>query len=93
MHSPGICVTHPSSEKQISENDDKLSDEDKAPLNASIEKLQQAITTEDTESIKSATAELEQAAQAFGKVLYEKAGAAGAAPDAPEAAAEAQPWR
>lgn len=78
-------------EKQISENDDKLSDEDKAPLNASIEKLQQAITTEDTESIKSATAELEQAAQAFGKVLYEKAGAAGAAgaaPDAPEAAAE-----
>ncbi len=75
-------------EKQISENDDKLSDEDKAPLNASIEKLQQAITTEDTESIKAATAELEQAAQAFGKVLYEKAGAAGAAPDAPEAAAE-----
>jgi len=75
-------------EKQISENDDKLSDEDKAPLNASIEKLQQAITTEDTDSIKSATAELEQAAQAFGKVLYEKAGAAGAAPDAPEAAAE-----
>ena len=55
---------------------------------ATLEKLQQAITTEDTESIKSATAELEQAAQAFGKVLYEKAGAAGAAPDAPEAAAE-----
>ncbi|MEM7477896.1 MAG: molecular chaperone DnaK [Planctomycetota bacterium] len=69
-------------EKQIAENDEKLSDDDKAPLNASIEKLKQAITTEDVEQIKSATSELEQAAQAFGKVLYEKAGAA--SPDAPE---------
>lgn len=71
-------------EKQISENDDKLSDDDKAPLNAAIEKLNTAAATDDTESIKAATEELEQAAQAFGKVLYEKA-STGAPEQAPEA--------
>ena len=70
-------------EKQISDNEDKLSDDDRAPLNAAIEKLKTAIGGEDSEAIKSATGELEQAAQAFGKVLYEKAGAGGATPEAP----------
>lgn len=78
-------------EKQMADNADKLTDDDRAPLNAAIEKVKQASEGEDTEAITSATSELEQAAQAFGKVLYEKAGDAGAeagegAP-APEAAA------
>ncbi|MEM8736090.1 MAG: molecular chaperone DnaK, partial [Planctomycetota bacterium] len=64
-------------EKQIADNADKLSDDDKAPLSAAIEKLNAAIATEETETIKTATEELEQAAQAFGKVLYEKAAEAG----------------
>jgi molecular chaperone DnaK len=77
-------------EKQMSENKDKLTDSDRAPLNASIEKLRKVSEGSDTEAIKSATSELEQAAQAFSKVLYEKAGSntAGQASDAasPEAA-------
>jgi molecular chaperone DnaK len=64
--------------KQMTENDEKLSDDDKAPLNTAIEKLKKATAGSDTEAIKSATSELEQAAQAFSKVLYEKAGAADA---------------
>ncbi|MGB7342771.1 MAG: Hsp70 family protein, partial [Pirellulaceae bacterium] len=76
-------------EKQMADNEDKLSDEDREPLNASIEKVKNAIAADEVEVIKTATEELEQAAQAFSKTLYEKAGAAGAAPDA-GAGAEAQ---
>jgi molecular chaperone DnaK len=65
-------------EKQMKENADKLTDNDRAPLNAAIDKVKTAIDGTDVEAIKSATSELEQAAQAFGKILYEKAGAAGA---------------
>lgn len=64
-------------EKQMTENAEKLSDDDRAPLNAAIDKLKKASDGGDTEAIKSATGELEQAAQAFSKVLYEKAGSAG----------------
>ena len=60
-------------EKQMTENAEKLSDDDRAPLNAAIEKVKEASKGEDTEAIKTATSELEQAAQAFSKVLYEKA--------------------
>lgn len=63
-------------EKQMSENADKLSESDREPLKASIEKLKNAMKGTSLEPIKSATSELEQAAQAFSKVLYEKASAA-----------------
>ncbi|MCC7336367.1 MAG: molecular chaperone DnaK [Pirellulaceae bacterium] len=66
-------------EKQMKENEEKLSDSDREPLNTAIEKVRKASETGDTEAIKSATNELEQAAQAFSKVLYEKAGS-GASP-------------
>jgi molecular chaperone DnaK len=62
-------------EKQMKENADKLSESDREPLNAAIAKVRKAAETTDTEAIKSATNELEQAAQAFSKVLYEKASA------------------
>ncbi len=64
-------------EKQMRENAEKLSDSDRDPLNAAIAKVRTAAESSDAESIKSATNELEQAAQAFSKVLYEKASSGG----------------
>ncbi len=82
-------------EKQMKENTDKLTDNDREPLNKAIEKLRKASEGSDINDIRNGTSELEQAAQAFGKVLYEKAGtsqagtanpaAAGAAPGDDEA--------
>ncbi len=66
-------------EKLMKEHDDKLSDDDKAPMTQAIEKVRKAVETDDAESINQATAELETAAQAFSKVLYEKNEAAGGA--------------
>lgn len=75
-------------EKQMSENAGKLSEADREPLKASIEKLKKVMKESELEPIKSATTELEQAAQAFSKVLYEKASNASASDSksAPEAA-------
>ncbi len=63
-------------EKTMKEQAEKLSDSDKAPLDAAIKKVRDAIGIGQTEEIKSATNELEQASSAFSKTLYEKAGAA-----------------
>ena len=65
-------------EKTIKEQADKLSEADKAPLDAAIKKVRDAVSSGQTEEIKSATSELEQASTAFSKTLYEKAGAASA---------------
>lgn len=80
-------------EKQMSENAQKLSESDREPLKASIEKLKKAMLGTDLEPIKSATTELEQAAQAFSKILYEKASAS-PGPDAsaaPEKSSSSNP--
>ncbi len=66
-------------EKQMTEHSDKLSDDDKEPLNKAIDKVKTAIGTDDTAAIKQATDELDAAAKAFSKVLYERTEAAGAA--------------
>ena len=66
-------------EKQIADNADKLSDDDKQPMEAAIEKTRETAKTDDPAAIKSAVSDLEQAAQAFSKTLYEKAGADAAA--------------
>ncbi|MCR9207509.1 MAG: molecular chaperone DnaK [bacterium] len=66
-------------EKLMGENDDKLSDDDKAPMNAAIEKVKKAAEGDDLVEIKAASDELEAASQAFSKVLYEKTDAAGEA--------------
>ncbi len=63
-------------EKQMKENAEKLTDNDREPLNKAIEKLRKASEGSDLNEIRNGTSELEQAAQAFGKVLYEKAGTA-----------------
>ena len=63
-------------EKTISDNEDKLEDSDKEPLQAAIEKVKEASKGEDVDAIKSAVKELEQASHAVSEVLY-KATAAG----------------
>ena len=66
-------------EKLMSEHDEKLSEEDKEPMNKAIEKVKAAAEGDDTAAIKQATDELDAASQAFSKVLYEKTEAAGGA--------------
>ncbi len=60
-------------EKQMKENEDKLSDDDRAPLVKAIEKTREVAKGEDAQAIKSAISDLEQASMAFGKILYERA--------------------
>jgi molecular chaperone DnaK len=72
-------------EKLIKEHADKLSEGDKAPMEAAIAKAREAAQGSDLDAIKSAISALEQASHAFSKTLYEqgaKAAAAGAAPGA-----------
>ncbi len=64
-------------EKQMKEHADKLSDADKEPMNKAIEKVKKAAEGTDTAAIKQASDELDAAATAFSKVLYEKADSAG----------------
>ncbi|MDA7951044.1 MAG: molecular chaperone DnaK [Pirellulaceae bacterium] len=59
-------------EKQIAEQGEKLSDDDKEPLIKSIKKTREVAKGDDLAAIKSAIEELEQVSQAFSKVLYEK---------------------
>ncbi len=72
-------------EKLLKENDEKLSDADKSAVNQAIEKTREKAKGEDTEAIKSALSELEQASHALSKTLYETAAQPGAAPGADEA--------
>ena len=58
-------------EKLIKENDEKLSDADKAPLEAAIAKVREAAKGEDADAVQSAHDALEQASHALSKVLYE----------------------
>jgi molecular chaperone DnaK len=74
-------------EKTIKDQGDKLTDADKAPMEAAIKKVRDAIGSGVTEAIKSATNELEQASAAFSKALYEKAGATPADGATPASAA------
>lgn len=62
-------------EKTMKENDDKLTDSDKEPMQKAIAKVNEATKTDDLAAIRSASDELEAASQAFSKVLYEKVGA------------------
>ncbi len=81
-------------EKLMKENADKLSDADKGPLEASINKVREAAKDSDAAALKSAISELEQASHALSKTLYE-AGAAQAEATgdagASEAPSETQP--
>jgi molecular chaperone DnaK len=72
-------------EKTMKEHADKLTDADKQPLQAAVEKTREVAKGTDVAAIKSAVENLEAASHAFSKVLYEK-GAAGAGAPGAEAA-------
>jgi molecular chaperone DnaK len=74
-------------EKLMKDHADKLSEADKDPLTRSIAKVREAAKGNDVQAIKSAVNDLEQAQQAFSKVLYERSQAAPTGGGAPEAAA------
>jgi molecular chaperone DnaK len=67
-------------EKMFAEAGDKLTDADKAPINAGISKLKDAIGRNDLSAVKAATAELQQSSQAMAQHVYAKTGGATPAP-------------
>ncbi|MBO5051062.1 MAG: molecular chaperone DnaK [Clostridia bacterium] len=70
-------------EKSLSELGDKVSDSDKAPVTAAIEKLKETVKGGDTEAIKADTEALEKSFYAISEQLYKQQQAeAGANPGA-----------
>ena len=69
-------------EKLMKDNEDKLKDSDKEPLEKAIAKIRETAKGEDVDAIKSAVGELEQAQQALSKMMYDADSKAGAAPEA-----------
>jgi molecular chaperone DnaK len=59
-------------EKLMKEHQEKLTDADRGPLQNALDRTREVAKGEDVEALKSAINELEQASQAFSKVLYEK---------------------
>ncbi|MGE3805274.1 MAG: molecular chaperone DnaK [Gemmataceae bacterium] len=70
-------------EKLLKEHGDKLSETDKAPILAAVEKVKQAASGEDVAAIKQAIDNLMQASQAMAQHLYKDAGAAAGAAGGP----------
>ena len=62
-------------EKSLEEHKEKLTDADKEPMEKAVAKLREVSGSDDLDAIKSAVKDLEQAQQAWSKVLYEKAAA------------------
>ncbi len=69
-------------EKMLKEHADKISDTDKAPIQAAVEKVKQAASRDDANAIKQAISELEQASHAMAQHLYSKAQPSGAGAEA-----------
>ena len=57
-------------EKTLKDNADKLKDGDKEPIEAAMTKVREAIKGVDTDAIKSAVGELEQASHAMSAAMY-----------------------
>ncbi len=62
-----------STEKAIKDAGDKLTEDEKKPVEEKIEALKQVKDGDDVEAIKKATEELSTAAQAIGQKLYQAA--------------------
>ena len=76
-------------EKTLNDLGDKLTDSDKAPVQAAVEKLKETIKGTDVQAIKTATDDVQKALQAIGEKIYQAAGAAQqGAPDAGAAAGQ-----
>ena len=78
------------SEKTLSEMGDKIPADDKAKVQAGIDKLKETLKGQDTAAIKAATEELTQAFYAVSEKLYQQANPqdAGAAQPGPDAGAQ-----
>ena len=70
------------SEKTLSDLGDKVTDAEKAPIQAAIEKLKETIKGDDIDAIKADTEALQQAFYAISEKLYKQQDGAGADPDA-----------
>jgi molecular chaperone DnaK len=74
-------------EKLLKEHADKLTDSDKRPIQAAVERLKQAASADDVNAIRTAINELEQASHAMAQHLYrsqqQAGGGGGAAGPAP----------
>ena len=66
-------------EKSMTELGDKITDADKAPVNAAIEKLKETVKGGDTDAIKADTEALEKAFYPIAEKLYKEQQAAGGA--------------
>ena len=75
-------------EKMIKDNEGKLADSDKAPLEAAIAKTREAAAGSDVNATKAAMTELEQASHALSKTLYEATANVDATAGAEEATVE-----
>ena len=73
-------------EKTMADAGDKLSDEDKAPINAAMDTLKESLKGEDYAKIKADTEALTQALYKISEKLYQASGAAGAEGFDPNAA-------
>ena len=62
------------SEKTLSEVGDKLTDADKEPVKAAIDKLKETVKSGATDAIKAETEALEKAFYALSEKLYQAAG-------------------
>lgn len=67
-------------EKLLKDNADKVSEGDKAPIKAAIEKVNQVKTSDDVAAIKRAIEELQQASHAMAQHLYKQGGGPQAGP-------------
>jgi molecular chaperone DnaK len=78
-----------SSEKNVEEHKDKVSDDDKKAIEDAVANLKTAIEGDDVEDIKSKTEALAQASMKLGEQIYKESqeAAGGADPDAADAAA------
>jgi molecular chaperone DnaK len=64
-------------EKLLKDNASKISDADKTPIQAAVEKVKQAASRDDVAAINQAISELEQASHAMAQHLYKQGGEAG----------------
>ena len=67
-------------EKTLKENADKLQDSDREPIEAAVEKVREASKGVDTDAIKAAVTELEQASHAMSAAMYANAEGEGGEP-------------
>jgi molecular chaperone DnaK len=78
-------------EKLLKDNADKISEGDKAPIQAAIEKVKQAAKMDDVNAIKQAINELQQASHAMAQHLYAKSPGGPGAAQQPPPSGDGQP--